>query len=87
MDPKDTLTNEALRQNFSSQFTLVSHAIGLAREMVLSGKEFTNPIEGLNPISHVLVRVGREDEAWGVDDDEDDGEVLDDSVDQEPVDS
>ncbi len=63
---KDQFTNERIRASFDSQFALVNHAIVLAKEMIASGKEFTNPAEGLNPVAHILRRVVDGD-AWSED--------------------
>lgn len=36
---KQTLTNEELRDRFSNQFELVNYAIGLAENMIYSGRD------------------------------------------------
>lgn len=38
MDLRDYLTTEELRKKFKSQFDLVSHAIAVAENMILSGR-------------------------------------------------
>jgi hypothetical protein len=50
-------TNELLRKKFKNQFELVSYAISLAENLILSGREPRVKIDNQNPALQVLAEI------------------------------
>ncbi len=73
MSVKNFITNEKINEKFDNTFSLVNHAIALARKLIDKGEEFE-----INPANEVLERIlqGRDKDAF--DESEDLEEELDD---------
>lgn len=72
MSVKNSLTNEKLNDRFENAFSLVNHAIQMARHLVRRGEEFYS-----NPASEVLERIiDGEDVDDELDDEDNDDDTL-----------
>ena len=62
MSNKENLTIESFHQKFDSQFDLVNHAIGLAVNLITSGRSPRVKIKSQNPAAQVLaeIRAGKD---------------------------
>lgn len=58
-ESKDSVTSEALAKKFQSHFDLVNHAIKMAENMILTGREprVRHEVIGLNSASIVLEEI------------------------------
>lgn len=57
MAQKDDLTIETFRKKFDSQFDLVNHAIGLAVNLITTGRAPRVKIKSQNPAAQVLAEI------------------------------
>lgn len=57
MAQKEPLTIESLRKKFDSQFDLVNHAIGLAENLITTGRAPRVKIKNNNPAVQVIAEI------------------------------
>lgn len=59
MEKHEKLTNEKLKEKFSSQFDLVNYAIRIAEDMIITGREPRVNTEELNRAYQVLLEISQ----------------------------
>ena len=57
MESKDSLTNEIISKRFENQFDLVNYAIGIAQEMIHSGRGPRVKTDTENPALQVIEEI------------------------------
>jgi hypothetical protein len=64
MAQKEHLTGESIRRRFPSQFDLVNHAIGLAVNLITTGRAPRVKIKSQNPAAQVLAEIREGKDAY-----------------------